>query len=422
VIQQGHLATRAIALDALRGFAILAMVLVAVQPDGVLPAWMYHAQQPPPTHDVVAELNGLTWPDVVFPCFLFSLGAAIPLALGRRLAAGEPKVRIVRATLLRGALLLFLALFRQHFDAASVSPLEPLWLRYVLALLGFLALFGILMRLPAQWSARARAAVRISSWILAVTMLLLVRFPDGTGASLARIDYILQALAHVAVLGSFIWLVTRGRVVLRLGILAAVVAFRFAAWRYDWASSLWGLGSGESPVEVGFVVFLCAVIPGTIVGDLIAARLRSPSPSTNTRSESWSFIRTLIVWGACWSLLGVLLAFGYEGINKIQATLSWLFTCTGISILGLAGLVIVTDVLGKGGMLRVFVENGQNPVLAYVANGMFLKPTLALTGLEDRIGALTTVPTLAFLRAVFLTVLIAYLVSFFTRKGVLWRT
>lgn len=412
---------RATALDALRGVAILAMVLVALQPEGVLPAWMYHAQEPPPTHEVVPTLNGLTWPDVVFPCFLFTMGAAIPLAFGRRLRAGEPTTGIVRAVLVRGGLLLFLAIFRQHFDA-SVSPMEPLWQRDVLALLGFLALFGILMRLPATWSAGSRAAVRMVSWALAVTMLMFVRFPDGTGASLARTDYILQALAHVAVLGSLIWLVTRRSLVLRLGILAAIVAFRFAAWRGGWAADLWNITSSEALIQVGFVVFLCAVIPGTIVGDVIAARLQRPGPSADPHIHTWGFIRTLVMWGACWSLLGVVFAFAYEAINKNQATLSWLFTCTGISIFALALLVIVSDVRGKGHALRLFVDNGQNPVLAYVANGMLLLPILALTGLEDRIGALTTVPTLGFLRAVFLTVLIAFAVRFFTRQGVLWRT
>lgn len=39
------------ALDALRGLAILMMVLSGTIPfDGALPGWMYHAQLPPPDH------------------------------------------------------------------------------------------------------------------------------------------------------------------------------------------------------------------------------------------------------------------------------------------------------------------------------------------------------------------------------------
>src|SRR5688500_18995734 len=72
-------AARATALDALRGLAILGMVLVAAEPLFVLPAWMYHAQNPPPSHAMNTDIAGFTWPDLVFPVFMFTLGAAIPL-------------------------------------------------------------------------------------------------------------------------------------------------------------------------------------------------------------------------------------------------------------------------------------------------------------------------------------------------------
>ena len=67
-------------LDALRGFAILAMVLSSSIAFGILPAWMYHAQVPPPYHVYKPEIPGITWVDLVFPFFLFSIGAAIPQA------------------------------------------------------------------------------------------------------------------------------------------------------------------------------------------------------------------------------------------------------------------------------------------------------------------------------------------------------
>ncbi|MBV6647244.1 MAG: DUF5009 domain-containing protein, partial [Cyclobacteriaceae bacterium] len=68
------------ALDALRGIAILMMILSGVVPYTGLPAWMYHAQLPPPDRAFDPALPGLTWVDLVFPIFIFTLGAAIPLA------------------------------------------------------------------------------------------------------------------------------------------------------------------------------------------------------------------------------------------------------------------------------------------------------------------------------------------------------
>ncbi|WP_286725644.1 DUF5009 domain-containing protein [Alistipes sp. UBA1686] len=80
---------RAYAVDILRGLAIVGMVLsgyIAWNPD--LPAWLFHAQLPPPSFVFDASVAGITWVDLVFPFFLFSMGAAFPLSLGRRLNRG----------------------------------------------------------------------------------------------------------------------------------------------------------------------------------------------------------------------------------------------------------------------------------------------------------------------------------------------
>lgn len=65
---------RAYALDALRGYAIITMVLSATVAWNSLPGWMYHAQTPPPSRAFDASLSGITWVDLVFPFFLFAMG------------------------------------------------------------------------------------------------------------------------------------------------------------------------------------------------------------------------------------------------------------------------------------------------------------------------------------------------------------
>lgn len=61
---------RALALDALRGYAIITMVLSATIVTHVLPGWMSHAQTPPPDHVFNPLLPGITWVEIL--CFLFS--------------------------------------------------------------------------------------------------------------------------------------------------------------------------------------------------------------------------------------------------------------------------------------------------------------------------------------------------------------
>jgi uncharacterized membrane protein len=70
---------RAYALDALRGFAILAMVLSGTIKYKILPAWMYHAQEPPPTHTFHPNLPGFNLGRYCISNFLVLYGSSYPL-------------------------------------------------------------------------------------------------------------------------------------------------------------------------------------------------------------------------------------------------------------------------------------------------------------------------------------------------------
>ena len=86
---------RSFALDALRGYAILTMVLSATISFHILPGWMYHAQTPPPDHAFNPTVPGLTWVDLVFPFFLFAMGAAFPFSIKRKIEKGETKKKAI---------------------------------------------------------------------------------------------------------------------------------------------------------------------------------------------------------------------------------------------------------------------------------------------------------------------------------------
>ena len=106
---------RAYALDALRGYAIITMVLSATVAWNSLPGWMYHAQTPPPDRVFDASLSGITWVDLVFPFFLFAMGAAFPFSIKKRFEKGDTKLRLVYEAIKRGVQLTFFAIFIQHF-------------------------------------------------------------------------------------------------------------------------------------------------------------------------------------------------------------------------------------------------------------------------------------------------------------------
>ncbi len=70
---------RFVSLDILRGLSIFGMVFSAIIPYGVLPAWMYHIQYPPPGHTLDVTSYGLGCGPGLSR-FHFCMGAAIPFA------------------------------------------------------------------------------------------------------------------------------------------------------------------------------------------------------------------------------------------------------------------------------------------------------------------------------------------------------
>ena len=132
---------RDISIDALRGFAILTMVLSgSIAYGDILPAWMFHAQVPPPLHKFIPTIPGITWVDLVFPFFLFSMGAAIPLALKKYIDERSGFKPILWIAIKRFLLLTFFALFINHMKAWVIAE-TPNAKEHLLSLLAFVLLF-----------------------------------------------------------------------------------------------------------------------------------------------------------------------------------------------------------------------------------------------------------------------------------------
>ncbi len=270
---------RADGLDALRGFAILTMALSGMVPRGVLPAWMYHAQLPPPTHAFNANLPGLTWVDLVFPFFLFAMGAAIPLALTRRLDAGQPLWLTLWGVLRRGILLAFFALYAQHLNPWLIEK-QPSQQTWWTVLLGFAALFPALTRLPAAWPVALRVALRVIGWGAAIGMLALLRYPDGSGFKFERGDIILIVLTNVAVFGTLLWLLTRGNPLLQAGLVILLIALRLAHEPAGWVKDAWNWTPAPWVYRLYYLQYLIITIPGMMAGELVQ-RVLSPSSAAS---------------------------------------------------------------------------------------------------------------------------------------------
>lgn len=468
---------RAHGLDAMRGFAILMMVLSGIIPFGVLPAWMYHAQVPPPDHVFDPGIAGITWVDLVFPLFLFSMGVAIPLALNRRLERGTRLSEVCTTIAVRGLMLFFFALFLQHMRPAVLQPADPESWPYLAGIAGFGLLFLIYTRPPAMWSRNLVRGLRIAGFAGAIAMLVFLRYPDGSGFSLYRSDIILVVLANMAVFASLIWLATQHRPLMRLGLLAFLAALMLAANEEGWVSAFWN----ESPVpwifRFDYLKYLFILLPATVAGDLLHDAMKKGYPETlrennrqshrklmfvslagaallfvvltglftrhvfaaftvsivimgsglwllrHTSDETERLFRILLLHGTFWLLLGFFAEPFEGGIRKDHATFSYYFVTTGLSIWILVPLMIWIDVLGGHRRLSLLIQNGQNPMIAYAGMQNAILPVLTLTGLHDMLVGLTAFnPWFGVARALLYTLLLAIMVRFFTRKKIFWRS
>lgn len=429
-------------IDGIRGLAILLMVFSGVIPYKVLPAWMYHAQLPPPTNAFNPAVAGITWVDLVFPMFLFAMGVAIPLALMRRLNdPAQTALKIHGNLLKRGLFLAGFAIFLQHVRpyTMNASPDAATWM---LSLAGFATLWLIY--------GKAYNKLLMALGLGLGALILFIGLPAYTNivVSVTRSDIILLVLANMAFYGGVAWYWTRNSVLARIGVMVAVTGFIL----------IHPSGSG-SPIpwltNFIFLKYLLIVLPGTILGDwlvrtggthAVTGRLALSGLlvtlisviGLHQRVTLWAGIAVaailvwqwigeperhpILPWAIGWLVLGFVLEPFQGGIHKDPSTFSYYFVTSGLTLFLWFGWVWMEQyqVLNR---LRAVVEDcGRNPMVAYVAFMNLLLPVLSLTGLAGWITALTSSPWLGVLRGASYTAVVAWLTAITSRRGWLWKT
>ena len=466
---------RALSLDALRGYAILTMALAGSIASGILPAWMYHAQTPPPAHQFDPSIYGITWVDLVFPFFLFAMGAALPLSLGRKIENGVSLWKLTGGSLLRGLRLAFFAIFIQHMYPHVLS--QPQDCRaWLIALAAFAVLFLMFLRLPPRVPKIWRVAVELIGYGIAILLLFSVDYANGRTFNPSFSNIIILVLANMAVFGSIAYIFTAQTRWARLLILPFVMAIlldadnagSWNAWIYHYTPLSW-------LYSFRFLKYLFIVIPGSIAGDYVRQWMQSSQPAAPhllkpekqiavwllliavglvifnlyglfTRSlllnlfgtavllaagyylvgrVSTSFTtlwKKLFVAGACLLMLGLFFEAYEGGIRKDHSTFSYYFVTSGLAFMALIVFSVLCDYFRCRKSTSFLVMAGQNPMIAYVASSLAVLPLLHLTHLLPLIDAFDSNPWLGFLRGVIITTLVALLTMFFTKIKWFWRT
>lgn len=470
---------RAYALDALRGYAIITMVLSATVVAGILPEWMYHAQTPPPTHAYMPEISGLTWVDLVFPFFLFAMGAALPFSIGSRLERGHKWWSIAGDVVLRWLQLAFFAIFIQHFYPYVLSSPQDVrsWL---LALAAFAVLFPMFMRFEkvAVWG---RVAIKVAAYGVAVAMLLTTSYAHDRSFSPEFSNIIILILSNVALFAGLAYLATsakwlkgkgRGVRVVLFGALALLVLGGDVegSWAGDVLhySPVWWL------LRMDYLRYLLILLPAIEAGEMLRESMRASAEATehNSRNNRWAAVLAVAavalvvctlgavqnhligLWavvaaamlavmvvasgrvdgamGTLWRRLSmlavVLMALGVVaeplqgGVKKDPATLGYLFTTAGLAVSSLVALSVAVDYFGWRKAFAFLWQSGQNPMVAYVACDLVVYPLLNLTGGVALLGPLYGSPWLGALHGVVLTTITILITMFTTRRRWFWRT
>lgn len=437
------------AIDMIRGLSIIGMVLCAAYSwDSGLPAFMFHCQEPPPDYEFSPEVRGITWVDLVFPFFLFSMGAAFPVALGKKLQKGVGQGRIVLGLVRRWVTLVIFALVIGNSGRIFSSQAPEIW-KGVFVVAGWLALFASLVRSARKW-------VNPCGYLAVVLLALVEKFIFKVDLSLFTSDIIIMIMAWMALLGGLVWLVSRNSPSLRLLIFALILAVKAAnsytgvfggvgvpdclGWLFDW----------------GFCQYLLIVIPATFVGEILmkeggkdAGAVAVLIPLLAVLTQLWGLYTRNVAVDFCitaalavaYALVcrknagkaGIIALAGFSfliagiafdpldgGIAKDYCNISYLL-CTG----GMAGLVtsalLVAGNRGfKGNVLSLC---GQNPMIAYTIVSGLISPVLYACGLLGLIDSLATGNMFwGLLRGLIVTGTMCLCTALLTKKKIYWRS
>ncbi len=329
---------RVLAIDAFRGITMLVMIFVNTLA-GVrgMPAWMDHAP---------AGVDGMTFPDVVFPAFLFIVGMSIPFAAAQRVAAGDSLWRQWRHVLSRAAGLLVLGVCmvnaEEGYNEAAMGMSIHLWslLFYACAIL--------------VW-----AVYRFENKALAIGLRLLgaagllalaLTFRGGADGGLRLAPQwwgILGLIGWAYLYASVAFRLTRGSLAAVALLVLGCTAYYCAA--HTVAAPSWFGAQAENAVHTS--IALCGLLTALIFfGDA-----RPPAPAFGLAAGMATVL----------AVIAFVLRPAFH-VSKIDATPSWALYSSAICMLLFAALYWLVDVQRRRGWTALVRPAAANPLLTYI--------------------------------------------------------
>ncbi|TDO97003.1 DUF5009 domain-containing protein [Flavobacterium sp. 245] len=465
---------RALSIDALRGFAIIAMILSGQIVLTHLPAWMAHAQVPP-NSSFDPSIYGITWVDLVFPFFLFTMGASFPFSLGNKLANGENKWKLCGQSFLRAAQLVFFALFFQHMKTSVIS--SPVTIASCLiSISGFALMFFMFAdNIVPESTKITYKSIKISPIKLLAFALMYNLSYQGKNSSSFDIyfsDIIIIVLANMAFFASVIYIFTFKKPYQRLLVLPFIMAIFLSSTNAGWVKDLYDYTPIPWAYKFYYLKYLFIVILGSLAGEYINQWINSDTDDDSndvkkqpyllafsslaliisnvyllfTRQLELNFVSTValllvihfvikndetsfgILWkklfsvGAYCLLLGLFLEAFQGGIRKDDSTYSYYFVTSGLAFFGIIFFSVLCDYFKYIKATKILVMTGQNPMLAYATTSLFTTPVLTLLSVTDYFDIFNQNAFTGLMRGILFTLLAISVTMFFSKIKCFWRT
>jgi hypothetical protein len=319
--------------------AVTMLLMIFVNDFGTLtgvPYWLKHAP---------ADEDFLGFSDLIFPCFLFIVGMAIPYAIRNRLAKGESHLQILRHIVLRSFALLVMGLFTVNCYSlnASATGLSRAWFE-ILMVTGFFLIWNSYPKL-AGWKKYLFPAMQLAGAIILIWLYSIFRGgKDGTGHMTTSWWGILGLIGWAYLLAAPIYLFARKSPAL---LILGWVLF-----------TLLHIGNQVGWIHTGFIL---AYEGFAFAG--IAATLLIDRASTQGQRQKLP----LLFLGA--GVLLLIAGFGLRNffvISKLHQTPTWVFICNGIAFGVLALIYFLVDLKGKANWFHLISPAGASTLTCYL--------------------------------------------------------
>lgn len=449
-------------IDMLRGLAIFGMILCGNIGFGSgLPGWMFHCQTPPPTYAFNPTNVGITWVDLVFPFFLFTMGAAFPLAMRKKLDSGVSRWSISGNLFRRWLTLAIFALVLGN-GYKTGSSARPEYQEYLFNIV----LWGVMFMSLVRVDGKAWGKFLNNTGLFLLVVMAFIRV-DYFEVPLSRwsSNIIIMIMAYIALFGGLIWMFTKNNLKLRWLVLFAIGGIKFLSahvpqaleWAPQFTSAAWIF-------RWKFLQYLFVAVAGSIVGDLLLSHSKSGKTlELKGKDVAAGFIAITAVVLQLWGLytrnvladfiISALLALSFisltikeynimgkigtigfllmligialdpvdGGITKDHCNLSYLFTTSGMAALTVAFFLLLEfkwNIQDAG-----LTGCGQNPMMAYTVTSFLTTPLLSLVGIAQWLNTICIgSPFWGIMRGLIYTLLMVLITTFFTKKKLFWRS